>query len=79
MIFTIYKSKFCAQCPTVITFLDKYEVPIDVVDIDKDPGLRQKFYKMGLRALPITTDGETYVVGYKPAELIALMRKHKYA
>jgi glutaredoxin len=73
---TVYTTKTCAYCPQVKRLLTLKGIEYEEVDISNDQPMRQALYKAtGAMTVPITTDGEMYVIGWKPAELMKLIRK----
>lgn len=73
---TIYTTDTCVYCKTVKRYLDLKGVKYEVEDITNDPQMRQILHQTtGYSTVPVTTDGETYVVGWKPAQLAKLIRK----
>jgi glutaredoxin len=49
-------------------------VEYEAVDVTNDAAKRQELLeKTGMMSVPVTTDGENFVVGFKPAELAKLV------
>lgn len=72
---TIYKTQHCPYCVMVTKLCERKSVPYEIVELDNDPSLRQRLMDItGMMTVPITTDGETYVVGWKPRDLMALIK-----
>lgn len=73
---TIYSTDTCAYCPMVKRFFKAKNVPFIEEDITHDTVMRTALHKhTGYSTVPVTTDGETYVVGWKPGELAKLIKK----
>lgn len=67
---TVYTTKTCAYCPMVKRYLEAKKVDYEAVDVTDDHVLRDEVIKKsGFSTVPITTDGKSYVAGWKPAEL----------
>jgi glutaredoxin 3 len=72
---TIYKTLHCPYCRMVEQLLQKKNITYKLYSLDDDPSMRQKLIeKTGAMTVPITTDGKTYVVGWKPKELLKLIK-----
>ena len=75
---TVYSTKTCAYCPQVKRLLTLKGAQYEEVDVTNDQPMRMALHKStGAMTVPITTDGETYVVGWKPSELMKLIAKNK--
>lgn len=75
---TVYSTKTCAYCPQVKRLLTLKGVEFEEQDVTNDQAMRVALHKTtGAMTVPITTDGNTYVIGWKPAELMKLIRKEK--
>lgn len=75
---TVYTTKTCAYCPLVKRFLSLKGVEFEEHDLTNDQPMRMAIHKAtGAITVPITTDGETWVVGWKPAELAKLVKGAK--
>lgn len=62
---TLYSTLSCAFCAMVEKYLVMKNISYEKVLLDDNPTLRQQlFEKTGAMTVPITTDGEQYVVGY---------------
>lgn len=73
---TVYSTKNCAYCPTVKKYLTLKKVEFIEVDVTDDHEMRHTLQqKTGYSTVPVTTDGETFVVGWKPAQLAKLISK----
>jgi len=67
---TVYTTSSCAFCPMAKKFLQIKNLPFTEVDITNDSAMRGKlFEKTGMMTVPVTTDGEKWVVGYNPGLL----------
>ena len=67
---TVYTTASCAFCPMVKKFLQIKKINYSEVDVTNDMSLRDELYKKtGLMSVPVTTDGEKFVVGYNPGML----------
>jgi glutaredoxin len=75
---TVYTTKTCAYCPQVKKFLTLKGVEYEEHDVTNDQPMRMALHKStGAMTVPITTDGEITVIGWKPAELMKLVRNAK--
>ena len=73
---TVYTTATCAYCPMVKKYLTMKGVEFKEIDITNDPDTRYDLSdKTGFVTVPITTDGTTYIAGWKPAELAKLISK----
>lgn len=71
---TVYSTKTCSYCPTVKRYLTLKKVPFIEVDVTDDHEQRHTLQQLtGYSTVPVTTDGTTYVVGWKPAQLAKLI------
>lgn len=67
---TVYTTKTCAYCPMVKRYLDAKNVEYEAVDVTDNSELRDEVIKKsGFTTVPITTDGKSFIAGWKPAEL----------
>lgn len=70
---TVYTTPTCAYCGLVKKFLDSRGAKYELVDLEKNPKIRQDLiHKTGAMTVPITTNGVEYVVGWQPAKLAKL-------
>lgn len=75
---TVFTTKDCAYCPMVKKFLTLKGVEFEEWDVTDDGNMREILrHNTGYSTVPVTTDDETWIVGWKPAELMKLVRKHK--
>lgn len=71
---TVYTTNSCAFCPMVKKFLTMKKVEYKEVDVTLDNEKRSElFKKTGLMSVPVTTDGDSFVVGWNPGQLAALL------
>lgn len=71
---TLYSTKTCTWCRTVERFLRLQGVEFEKVYVDDDMATRQKLYEQtGLSAVPVTTNGTDFVVGWNAARIKALI------
>lgn len=71
----IYSTKTCAFCDQVARLCERYGKKYRRVYVDSNLSLRQKLADItGHATVPVTTDGETYVVGWQPTKLMELIR-----
>jgi glutaredoxin len=71
---TVYTTKTCAFCPLVKNYLSMKKADYKEVDVSNDIDTRSELLKLtGMQTVPITTDGNRFVVGWKPAELATLI------
>ncbi len=72
---TVYTTDTCSYCKIVKKYLTSKNVEFQEVDVTSDGSLREKLLKMtGLSTVPVTTNGDDFVVGFQPkllSELIA--------
>lgn len=67
---TVYTTPTCATCRNVKMFFDRHEIAYETKDISDEPEIQQNLYETtGTLTVPITTDGEKYVVGADYAKL----------
>lgn len=67
---TVYSTATCVYCRQVEMYLKKMGVKYEKVMLDNSPELRQLLYeKTGAMTVPITTDGERYVIGFNIAKI----------
>lgn len=75
---TVYTTSTCAFCPMVKKFLTLKKVDFNVVDVSTDNEKRgELFAKTGMMTVPVTTDGDSFVVGWNPGQLVGLVDKIK--
>lgn len=75
---TVYTTSTCAFCPMVKKFLTLKKVNFDVVDVSENPEKRQELMdKTGMFTVPVTTDGDDFVVGWNPGLLAKFIDKAK--
>jgi len=71
---TVYTTKTCSYCPMVKKYLTLKNVDYNTVDVTEDPQMREQlFKKTGMMSVPVTTSENSFVVGFKPAELAKLI------
>lgn len=71
---TVYTTQTCGYCPMVKKYLDVKGVEYNAVDVTDDAEKRQELLEQtGMMAVPVTTNGTDFVVGFKPAELAKLV------
>lgn len=67
---TVYTTSSCAYCPMVKKYLAMKKLGFREVDVTDDAETRGKLYKQtGLMTVPVTTDGNVFVVGFQPMQL----------
>ena len=67
---TVFTTKTCSYCGVVKRYQDAKKVEYKTVDVTDDSKLRGELNKKtGYTTVPVITDGETYIAGWKPAEL----------
>lgn len=70
---TVYTTSGCAFCPMVKKFLTMKNLPFEEVDVTNDLTLRKKLLDAtGMATVPVTTNGQEFVVGWNPSRLINL-------
>lgn len=71
---TVYSTKTCAWCVQVTRYLELKKIVFQKVFIDDDVETRQTLLdKTGMTSVPVTTDGQTYVVGWNAEALSKLI------
>lgn len=71
---TVYTTDSCAFCPMVKKYLSHKNVEYQEVNVTNDQETRGKLFKeTGMLTVPVTTDGNSFVVGWKPLELARLL------
>ena len=74
----VYSTKTCAYCQMVKRFLDLREAKFEEVDVTEDPETRAWLHKMsGYSTVPVTTDGDMFVVGWRPDQIARLIENNK--
>lgn len=67
---TVYTTNSCAFCPMVKKFLTIKNIAYQEVDVTNDPVTRNLLLqKTGMQQVPVTMNGDNFVVGYNPARL----------
>jgi len=70
----IYTTTHCAYCIMVKHFLDKKGVEYETINIEEQPEKQEEAFKLsGVSSVPITTNGESVVVGWNPSKLMGLI------
>ena len=73
---TVYATQTCPWCSHVERYLSMKGVEYQKVYVDDDVEKRQELLeKTGMMSVPVTTDGEEYIVGWNPAKLSQLLQK----
>lgn len=69
----VYTTETCAYCVMVKRYLQAKGLEYEEVDVTNDPETRQQLLdKTGMMSVPVTTDGENFVVGFQPGQLAKL-------
>jgi glutaredoxin-like YruB-family protein len=64
---TVYTTKTCGYCPMVKKYLTLKNVEYQEVDVTEDATIREKLLSLtGMTTVPVTTNGDEFVVGFKP-------------
>lgn len=72
---TVYTTSGCAFCPMVKKFLTMKNLPFEEVDVTNDLTLRKKLLDAtGMATVPVTTNGQEFVVGWNPSRLANLCK-----
>lgn len=72
---TVYTTQTCSYCVMVKRYLDAKKVEYKTVDVTDDAETRDELNaKTGYTTVPVITDGETYIAGWKPAELSKMIQ-----
>lgn len=67
---TVYTTNSCAFCPMVKKFLTIKNIAYQEVDVTNDQATRTMLLqKTGMQQVPVTMNGDNFVVGYNPARL----------
>lgn len=75
---TVYTTQTCGYCPMVKKYLEMKGVEYTAVDVTEDPEKRQELLeKTGMMSVPVTTDGEDYIVGWQPGKIAQFIDKLK--
>ena len=69
---TVYTAQGCFKCKAAMRWLDKRGAAYQAVDIDQ-AGMRETLREAGHRALPVITDGTTWVADFRPDQLAKLV------
>lgn len=71
---TVYTTETCAYCAMVKKYLSSKNVAYETVDVTYDDKKKSElFEKTGMQAVPVTTNGEDFVVGFQPGQLQKLI------
>lgn len=70
---TAYTTNSCPHCIKAKEYLAKSGYLYQVRDIDKDPGARDEFSKLGVQGVPAFEIGGELVVGLDPEKLEKLL------
>lgn len=71
---TVYTTEGCAFCPMVKKYLTLKNVQFQSVDVTNDVDKRQELFNAtGMMSVPVTTNGQEYVVGWNPGKLAQLI------
>lgn len=67
---TVYTTNSCAFCPMVKKFLTIKNIAYQEIDVTNDQATRTMLLqKTGMQQVPVTMNGDSFVVGYNPARL----------
>lgn len=70
----IYTTTQCAYCAMVKRFLDLKGAKYEVINLDDNPKMREEAIAIsGAMTVPVTTNGESVVVGWNPSKLMGLL------
>lgn len=71
---TVFTTQTCAYCAMVKKYFDAKKIEYTTVDVTDDEQTRNELLeKTGMSAVPVTTNGTDYVVGFNPAQLAKLV------
>lgn len=71
---TIYTTNTCAYCVMVKKFLDTKGAKYETVNLDEQPHRQEEAFKLsGALTVPVTTNGESVVIGWNPGKLVGLL------
>lgn len=71
---TIYTTNTCAYCGMVKKYLDSKGKEYEVINLDDNPELQDKVYKLsGALTVPVTVIDNNVVVGYNLQKLAPLI------
>lgn len=71
---TVYTTQTCAYCAMVKKYLTSKNVPFETVDVTDDLATQELLKeKTGYSGVPVTTNGNEYVLGFKTGELQKLL------
>lgn len=69
----VYTTETCPYCVMVKKYLQAKGIEYEEIDVTNDPETRQQLLdKTGVMSVPVTTDGENFVVGFRPGQLAKL-------
>lgn len=72
---TVYTTNTCGYCAMVKKFLDMKGVEYQVVNLDEYPERQKEALEMsGALTVPVSTDGQSVVVGWNPGKLMDMIR-----
>jgi len=74
----VFATRTCVWCKQVEKFLQLKQVQYEKVYIDDDQATRQMlFEKTGMMSVPVTSDGEQFIVGWNVGALSDLVRQQQ--
>lgn len=72
---TVFTTATCAYCAMVKRFFDSKQIQYEVVNLDENPDKRQELFQAtGAMTVPITQNGDQFVIGWQPAKLMELTK-----
>lgn len=63
---TLLSKPGCVQCTAVETRLKNAGVDYEKIDVSQDPEWLDKLEEAGVRSVPVTVQGDTWVQGFDP-------------
>ena len=75
MAITIYTLPDCVQCETTKTYLQKYQLAYESVDLSIHPDEFTRITSMGYDRVPVVISGDEHWQGFRPDKLFKLIRK----
>jgi glutaredoxin len=67
---TVYTRTQCAACRVIKDMLNHYEKEFELINLDNEPKIAQKWYDKGVRQVPIVQLGDDYFSGVNTPKLM---------
>ncbi|BCA86374.1 hypothetical protein EsVE80_18970 [Enterococcus saigonensis] len=72
MTITLFSKNNCMQCKMTKRFLTENHVSFNEINIDEEPNALNFLKEQGFKSVPVTTAGETTIIGFRPDQLRSL-------